>query len=460
MERFRKERRGVRRREAAAHRRAESRNWRGRNICEAKSAEQEVLHESRMRKTVDPAGRATMEQEYRRDRERFTSDRDAKIEKIERSDWTVSIGDGTDGAFVRQRYTIRDRITADGARDFRRCRAATTSTFRWPARGPTARSSSAGCLAWSRRYRCRSWIRSGTSGLGVPGRPGAQCGSGVGLPVSVRGVLAHGSVVHGRTRCRASGIASARRLAKTTTRTSRSTLKPRSSPTSAQALHLYPEHPAAEIDAINAVVYEDVNNGVYKAGFAASQAAYEAAVVPLFRRLDWLEDRLAAPADPVGDQLTEADIRLFPTLVRFDAVDHGHFKCNCGASSTIPTCGATRAICTASRVRRDGELRSHQASLLHDARSAEPDAHRAPRPDRGLAVAARADGNRRTQPLIPNPCDAQSESAPGRLRGQKSANLQVPRDPGKCLKPCTTTKKSALRLRGRSSADLQERGKA
>jgi putative glutathione S-transferase len=91
---------------------------------------------------------------------------------------------------------------------------------------------------------------------------------------------------------------------------------------------LYPAALRAEIDAINKLVYEDVNNGVYKAGFAASQAAYDLAVLALFDRLDWLEARLAQQRFLVGAQLTEADIRLFTTLVRFDAVYHGHFKCN------------------------------------------------------------------------------------------------------------------------------------
>jgi putative glutathione S-transferase len=91
---------------------------------------------------------------------------------------------------------------------------------------------------------------------------------------------------------------------------------------------LYPEALRATIDKVNAVVYEDVNNGVYKAGFAASQQAYEAAVVPLFQRLDWLDERLGGQRYLAGDQVTEADIRLFTTLVRFDAVYFGHFKCN------------------------------------------------------------------------------------------------------------------------------------
>ena len=76
------------------------------------------------------------------------------------------------------------------------------------------------------------------------------------------------------------------------------------------------------------MIYTDVNNGVYTAGFASTQVAYEAAVTALFQRLDWLEERLAQQRFLVGSQLTEADIRLFPTLVRFDAVYYVHFKCN------------------------------------------------------------------------------------------------------------------------------------
>jgi putative glutathione S-transferase len=91
---------------------------------------------------------------------------------------------------------------------------------------------------------------------------------------------------------------------------------------------LYPAPWRAEIDAVNAVVYADVNNGVYKAGFATAQETYEAAVDALFARLDWLETRLAGQRFLVGNALTEADIRLFTTLVRFDAVYYGHFKCN------------------------------------------------------------------------------------------------------------------------------------
>ena len=90
----------------------------------------------------------------------------------------------------------------------------------------------------------------------------------------------------------------------------------------------YPADKRGEIDALNARIYNTLNNGVYKAGFATTQAAYEEAVVPLFDTLDWLEERLAQSRFLCGDALTEADIRLFTTLIRFDAVYHGHFKCN------------------------------------------------------------------------------------------------------------------------------------
>lgn len=90
----------------------------------------------------------------------------------------------------------------------------------------------------------------------------------------------------------------------------------------------YPEPLRAEIDALNARIYDTVNNGVYRAGFATTQDAYQEAVIPLFETLDWLDQRLATRRYLCGDTLTEADWRLFTTLVRFDAVYVGHFKCN------------------------------------------------------------------------------------------------------------------------------------
>jgi glutathionyl-hydroquinone reductase len=90
----------------------------------------------------------------------------------------------------------------------------------------------------------------------------------------------------------------------------------------------YPHALRADIDTINAIIYETVNNGVYRAGFATTQAAYEAAFNKLFETLDMLEARLGTQDWLVGNQISEADWRLFTTLVRFDAVYVGHFKCN------------------------------------------------------------------------------------------------------------------------------------
>jgi len=102
----------------------------------------------------------------------------------------------------------------------------------------------------------------------------------------------------------------------------------------------YPQALRADIDAVNARIYDTLNNGVYKAGFATTQAAYEEAVFPLFETLDWLEQRLADRRFLFGNNLTEADIRLFTTLIRFDAVYVGHFKCNIRRLADYPNLSA------------------------------------------------------------------------------------------------------------------------
>ena len=104
----------------------------------------------------------------------------------------------------------------------------------------------------------------------------------------------------------------------------------------ANPIDLYPEALREEIDAVNERVYHDVNNGVYKSGFATTQSAYEEAVEPLFDTLHWLEARLEGHDYLVGDQLTEADIRLLTTLLRFDAVYYSHFKCNRKRIADLP----------------------------------------------------------------------------------------------------------------------------
>jgi putative glutathione S-transferase len=99
---------------------------------------------------------------------------------------------------------------------------------------------------------------------------------------------------------------------------------------------LYPAPLRDEIEEVSGHVYRDVNNGVYRCGFASSQAAYDEAYARLFARLDWLEERLADRRYLVGDTITEADVRLWTTLARFDAVYHGHFKCNRNKLAEMP----------------------------------------------------------------------------------------------------------------------------
>lgn len=99
----------------------------------------------------------------------------------------------------------------------------------------------------------------------------------------------------------------------------------------------YPKELRAEIDEVNSRIYAHLNNGVYEAGFAGSQAAYDAAVERVFDTLEWLERRLSKRRYLLGDNLTEADIRLFTTLIRFDAVYFGHFKCNRRPIASYPS---------------------------------------------------------------------------------------------------------------------------
>lgn len=107
----------------------------------------------------------------------------------------------------------------------------------------------------------------------------------------------------------------------------------------------YPSSLRGEIDTVNARVYDTVNNGVYKAGFATTQAAYENAVGPLFDSLDWLKTRLGEQRYLIGEEITEADWRLFTTLLRFDSVYVGHFKCNRRRISDMPNlCGYLRDL--------------------------------------------------------------------------------------------------------------------
>lgn len=100
---------------------------------------------------------------------------------------------------------------------------------------------------------------------------------------------------------------------------------------------LYPERRRDEIDDVAQRIYTEVNDGVYQCGFASSQDAYDRAYDRLFSALDWLSERLQTQRYLVGDTITEADIRLFTTLARFDSVYHGHFKCNRSKLTEMPT---------------------------------------------------------------------------------------------------------------------------
>ncbi|SCF29956.1 glutathione S-transferase family protein [Micromonospora chokoriensis] len=104
----------------------------------------------------------------------------------------------------------------------------------------------------------------------------------------------------------------------------------------AGAPDLYPVELRPEMDALMAEIHTDVNNGVYRCGFATSQEAYDEAFRALFARLDVLSERLAGQRYLMGDAITEADVRLFTTLVRFDAAYHGHFKCNRSKLTEMP----------------------------------------------------------------------------------------------------------------------------
>ena len=102
------------------------------------------------------------------------------------------------------------------------------------------------------------------------------------------------------------------------------------------APELYPEPLRDEIDEVAKRIYTEVNNGVYRCGFAGSQEAYDKAYDRLFTAMDWLSERLENQRYLVGDTITEADVRLFTTLARFDPVYHGHFKCNRSKLAEMP----------------------------------------------------------------------------------------------------------------------------
>ena len=160
----------------------------------------------------------------------------------------------------------------------------------------------------------------------------------------------------------------------------------------------YPVEHRDEIDTVNARVYATLNNGVYRAGFATTQAAYEAAVGEVFETLDWLELRLARQRYLVGSSLTEADIRLFTTLVRFNPVYHGHFKCNRCFLTDYPALWAyTRDIYQHPAVRPTVDFRHMKAHYYGSHRWLNPSGIVPVGPDRDFDVPA----GRENLPLTP-----------------------------------------------------------
>ncbi len=145
----------------------------------------------------------------------------------------------------------------------------------------------------------------------------------------------------------------------------------------AGAPDLYPERLREEMDDVMHRVFTEINNGVYRCGFAGDQEAYASAYERLFTALDWVSDRLETRRYLMGDTITEADVRLFTTLARFDAVYHGHFKCN--RQKLVRAAGAVGlrpGPLPDPRVRRHHRLPADQAALLRRARRREPHRHR------------------------------------------------------------------------------------
>ena len=188
-----------------------------------------------------------------------------------------------------------------------------------------------------------------------------------------------------------------------------------------RSLDFYPERLRAEIDRINALVYPAVNNGVYRAGFATTQAAYEEAFSELFAALDALEERLSRQRYLAGERITEADWRLFTTLVRFDPVYVGHFKCNLRRIADYPNLSNyLRDLYQVPGVAGTVEHAPHQGALLRQPHHDQPDPHRAGRTRDRLCRAARSRTVRVTR--FPSPFEGRGS---GRRPGEGSSASDV-----------------------------------
>src|SRR5579871_1430727 len=222
-----------------------------------------------------------------------------------------------EGAFVRQEYTIRDRITADGSSGFRaepgRYHVYVSLACPWAHRSVIVRRllglEDVISLSVVDPIRDeRGWaFRDGPGHTKDPVNDFAFLSEAY---------LATDPTYSGRYTVPCLWDRQTKRLVSNNFPDITIDLETQFTEYATPGVDLYPSSSRAEIDAVNALVYQDVNNGVYRAGFATIQAAYEEAFDALFARLGWLEQRLARQRFLVGEQITEADIRLFPTLVR------------------------------------------------------------------------------------------------------------------------------------------------
>ena len=221
----------------------------------------------------------------------------------------------------------------------------------------------------------------------VMGEQGWQFGDGPDSPTrstastgSARSICSPIRAIPAASRCRCCGTRSAAPSSTTNCPRSSACSIRRSQVCTNDRADYYPQELRAEIDRINARVYNDVNIGVYRAGFATEQAAYEDGCRAVFAALDWIEELLSRQRYLVGARLTEADWRLFTTLVRFDAVYYSHFKCNLRRIVDYPQLVELSArSLSGARHCRHREFGSHQAALLHEHDRDQSDAHRAAR---------------------------------------------------------------------------------
>nr|BAJ92064.1 predicted protein [Hordeum vulgare subsp. vulgare] len=149
-------------------------------------------------------------------------------------------------------------------------------------------------------------------------------------------------------------------------------------------LDLNPAHLRASIDDVNGLVYDAINNGVYKCGFAKKQGPYDEAVTKLYEALDKCEEILSKQRYMCGNQLTEADVRLFVTLIRFDEVYAVHFKCNKKLLREYPNLFNYTKDLPDPRDQQHGEHGAHQAALLREPPVHQPLRDHPPRPQHRL----------------------------------------------------------------------------